>query len=713
MASSSSSSSSSTFSGSPPPPPPDQALPDPDHVNLRIIYLVTGNPRPPHHLGRLDLNTTVLVLKEKIQSELPEHPSPSEQRLIYQGRPLLRNDANLREILRIEHGVVPDTLPYTIHIVIQPQQNPSQPQASSNPILNPPPPPPIHLHHGHADLTGPLRAAENSANRLQESLVRIQQQIEANRAELRSVQHRIAVQHTSLGTPPTLLNGQVAVTGPVLPAPHPQTLFVNPLVNHGFDNQAPTQRRPAGVQAHLRFQPHAIPTLPPQQPGTVPLGQPRLNGVELHGPNGEHMMVVASEQMSFVLPVNGIGPGGPGSGTGQQPAAQSQPQPNPTTQAPQNGIPLPMQTPYVPPANLLSSMPLPPIHVPVSFAQNRPSPPRVPDPTAWLLWSPAGPEGFLFAPGHGLFTSEPPSQSQQAGGVTNFPSQTNGTNRTGASHQAEANNQGRPNAIRAIVRANQPQPDLPQPGAAVAQAQQNGEDNDLFAFIINRGWLFLRLYLFMFVFSEPGTWKRWIMIFVAAVVCLQPRDGPLTRLLAAARRHLDNLIGPPPPQPPPEAATQRRDPAADTFRTAVTAQRPANVRGATTMTPQEARARLEEQQNPEPRPWRDMLYRVEQSVALFLASLIPGVGERHVRAREEARREEQRRVEERGRVENESAAQRQNGDEAETSASETHAASAEPTKPEVTMGGPGEQSTSTSVQVRDGEAESGELRNRT
>ena len=67
-----------------------------------MIYLVTGNPRPPHSLGNVHLSTTIAALKDRIQSELPEHPSPSEQRLIYQGRPLLQNDASLRTILRIE-----------------------------------------------------------------------------------------------------------------------------------------------------------------------------------------------------------------------------------------------------------------------------------------------------------------------------------------------------------------------------------------------------------------------------------------------------------------------------------------------------------------------------------------------------------------------------------------------------------------------------------
>ena len=91
-------------SSSPTPPPLEK-----DHVNLRMTYLVTGNPRPPHSLGNVHLNTTIAELKGKIQTELPERPSPAEQRLIYQGRPLLRNDATLRDVLRIEVCVVLDS----------------------------------------------------------------------------------------------------------------------------------------------------------------------------------------------------------------------------------------------------------------------------------------------------------------------------------------------------------------------------------------------------------------------------------------------------------------------------------------------------------------------------------------------------------------------------------------------------------------------------
>jgi hypothetical protein len=91
--------------------PVDQSSADADlpseHVNLRITYMLTGNPRPPHSFGRVALATTVAALKERVANELPEHPSPSEQRLIYQGRPLLQPEATLRDVLRLDVCIWP------------------------------------------------------------------------------------------------------------------------------------------------------------------------------------------------------------------------------------------------------------------------------------------------------------------------------------------------------------------------------------------------------------------------------------------------------------------------------------------------------------------------------------------------------------------------------------------------------------------------------
>jgi hypothetical protein len=199
---------------------------------------------------------------------------------------------------------------------------------------------------------------------------------------------------------------------------------------------------------------------------------------------------------------------------------------------------------------------------------------------------------------------------------------------------------------------------------------------------------------------------------------LQPRDGPFTRLVTAARRHFDNLVGPParPHQEPANAAELPRRPNPQDGNPA---QRPANVRGALQITPEEAAARLtaERQNQPDRQPhfWRDAFYWIEQSIALFLASLIPGVGERHVRAREDARREDQRRVEEQqrmaegtttttsgsGPVDNNSQVDNRGGGEA-TSVQ----------KSEVSTASHGDQGTSSSVQAREGEVDAAQMRNR-
>ena len=75
-----------------------------DHLNLRVTYLHAGNPRPPHNVGAVPATTTVGELKSRLQTDLLEHPRPEEQRLIYQGRPLMQNNVTLREALRLEVG---------------------------------------------------------------------------------------------------------------------------------------------------------------------------------------------------------------------------------------------------------------------------------------------------------------------------------------------------------------------------------------------------------------------------------------------------------------------------------------------------------------------------------------------------------------------------------------------------------------------------------
>ena len=303
-------------------------------------------------------------------------------------------------------------------------------------------------------------------------------------------------------------------------------------------------------------------------------------------------------------------------------------------------------------------------HLPHPFTHTHAMPRNSSQPTVWLASSRNGPEALVLAPGHGFFTSQ---------GVGAQPAPTP----TPTTHSQEPPTSGQPQPAAPqppAANAGQGQVAIRQPAdpAALPQRPQDQvqDDNELWGLVIQRGWLFLRLYMFMFVLSEPGTWRRYTLLIAAVIICLLPRENPLNNAFAAARRHIDNLIGPPHPQPRDRerdrARRQQRVQRGDGPTAAGAAPdsvqqnqpRPGNaqsqqagprnagrptVRGAVNTTPEETARRLvRENQQRNPNIFRDVFYWVEQAVALFLASLVPGIGERHVAAREEARREEAR-----------------------------------------------------------------------
>jgi hypothetical protein len=198
------------------------------------------------------------------------------------------------------------------------------------------------------------------------------------------------------------------------------------------------------------------------------------------------------------------------------------------------------------------------------------------------------------------------------------------------------------------VPAAQPLARLPHPDA-VPDAQL-AEENEFLNFIVGRGWLFMRLYVFTYFISEPNTWRRYLLLSLITIVVFLPRDNLLQRGIVQVRRHVDILIGPPAP-PARDAPAQAN---ADGVAT------PGGVQpAAVNPTPAEHAARLLREHEPRnPNAIRDVLFRIERAVAMFLASLVPGVGERHVRAREDQRREA-------GRLENENEEDRRNREEAE------------------------------------------------
>ncbi|KAK5945746.1 hypothetical protein PMZ80_002954 [Knufia obscura] len=684
-------------STNPPPSPPTNTNPVPDNVTLRIVILAHGNRAEDDLYLVLSLDTTVGQLKQRIQDSLSHHPSPQLQRLIYQGRPLLDSNVSLRQTLRIDQRG--GNTSHVLHLVVRDDTTLNLPSnagpAQHASSLPPPQPLPTQPLPGQAHVHLPQGMPNVDHMRIHNQLHNIQHQLQHAQAMNRANQARL--QAHQLQHQQAMLSQQARMqqqgSGLTLPPANPNGLP----------------------------QPHQIP--PPAQAGlgATPQGPGETTRIEERiGPNGEHIRTTISNNgtASMTFRVTGVNVPSPldrpSSAPGSSPTAASDPANRSANAIPSN-IQIHANQPHVhthaQPPHLPLGLPFPPgQQLPVPFPSLMQQPmynPMLAGSTntsqgqtmAWLLSSPQGPQGIVFAPGHGFFSTLPsittlPSQVQQQTTqpqpTPTVPTATGPQPTTTGAQQAQLvvrpqDGNGRqtnqPAPPQPGARPQQPVPaGQPQP-AQPAQAQQPrpNEENALFNLLLARAWLFLRLYMFVFVLSESGTWRRIFMLGSAIIFCLLPRQNPFAEAFQAARRHFDNLIGPPNiPQRQGQnqqaqgqgqgQVGQNNDNNNTGSGAAATAAR--TQPQAPMPTPEEAARRLLEQQNRRnPNPVLDALYRVEQGVVLFLASLIPGLGERHIQAREQARRileEEERRVREE-RERQEQAQQVENGQRQEGS----------------------------------------------
>lgn len=167
-------------------------------------------------------------------------------------------------------------------------------------------------------------------------------------------------------------------------------------------------------------------------------------------------------------------------------------------------------------------------------------------------------------------------------------------------------------------------------------------------------WLIIRLAGFVWFFTAGNnSWTRFFMVFALAlgvfIVNTGMFNGVAEQLWGPIRRHVEALIPLAGPQaallPPANAAVPQHaaagPPAGDE-------QVPRRRRGE--LDPNEVAARLIEQHRQANAGWlMAQIRRAEHAALLFLASLVPGVGERHIAAREAeasaAEAERQRRIE--------------------------------------------------------------------
>ena len=169
---------------------------------------------------------------------------------------------------------------------------------------------------------------------------------------------------------------------------------------------------------------------------------------------------------------------------------------------------------------------------------------------------------------------------------------------------------------------------------AQAQAPAIAEELNIGA-IAGHLWVVVRIVGFLWLFfggSNVGYVRPFVIGVVAFLAYAAQQQGPIRRFGERIRDHLEGLLR------PQEGAGQRgqdqgqnRNQASPEGRSAVQG-RPADVATPANRVP---RTRMEIQ-----RAWaRAQLLSVERALALFIASLWPGVGERHVEARERERRQ--------------------------------------------------------------------------
>ncbi|KAK5703831.1 hypothetical protein LTR97_002844 [Elasticomyces elasticus] len=336
-----------------------------------------------------------------------------------------------------------------------------------------------------------------------------------------------------------------------------------------------------------------------------------------------------------------------------------------------NGTPQtspPNQAPGARAAPLQGGLPPPPTHaVPMNFVVPRPGVPfaqplqprhhmqhvplqhqqqqaRTSDTTCYLLSGPQGPQALLFSPQHGTYT----------GAFTTGPTvglrPTPTTTAPGVAQQQQPNAQQQALAQlvqQAVGQAPNQQPlagNPAAPQAANAAADPNGPAQA----IMNNVWLLFRVLIFVyFVMGSNLGWRRPAALAVIGIGFWMVRAG-LFGEGGVARRWWEGVVrvGPAPQG-----------------QGGVNGDANAGPGGQAAMpTPEQVAQRLiDEQRNGGLERWREFVRPVERAVALFVASLWPGIGEAHVRdqerevqrVRDEAEVEGRRREEEARKAEEE------------------------------------------------------------
>jgi hypothetical protein len=262
-------------------------------------------------------------------------------------------------------------------------------------------------------------------------------------------------------------------------------------------------------------------------------------------------------------------------------------------------------------------------------------------PAVYLLNSPQGPQALLMRDDQLTTQPSPTFQQNFAAPQPEISPQNEEILRMIEQLQGMVANQGRPASGPASPQAQNQQvpPNLPndqagangqanpaqQPGLVVRPVPAgNGGIFQLIAAAIPHVWFVIRMAFFIYFFSAGLDWRRLIPMSLIGLGVWLIHIGLFDERWEGIRRHFEGLImddANPRANAPAGGARQHGDGAGD--------REPR---------PEDTAARLLAAREASNVGWlRERTRTMERAVAMFVASLWPGVGERHLRARDEAR----------------------------------------------------------------------------
>lgn len=549
------------------------------------------------------------------------------------------------------------------------------------PHFHPPPlPQPIRFQNGQAI---PSYQGQHRQNPQLMETMRLLQELQQDNARLLQERLSLNQQYQSAGTPGTLPRQDQSQSPTVIPsfqnlvAQHQRDRAVlgmhgvqQPVAQQG-SNAIPNAGRPAHPQSQVN------------RAMNLPQHNTRTSTQEVTGPNGERWTVTVNETTTVLSNTNGL-PFQPRTNTeasslgeiqnmvqnivravdGNATAQQARPPQSDINSSSHLSLSASTrggtdQPASVPSTNAFTSTSAPitinntratPQHV-VSTTDGPTNTPTLSGPIVYILSSPAGPRGLLVSPSDNGFEAfytprrlvpvNAPRQNRQPqnlvqapnGGALGLPELRNRREgRHGHVHRHENRHERRRAELPARAAPGAAHPANP-PAGAVAQMWPHI-------------WLVVRLLGFVWFFtSGSNSWWRLFMFstvaFIIFIVSTGIFNGIAELVWGPIRRHLEALLPLAAPNGPRHAIPPNNPVALPNPTVGASAQGVAGgATGAASDTatalldPAETAARLLEQRRIANENWIwTQFRRIEHATILFVASLVPGVGERHIAAR--------------------------------------------------------------------------------